>query len=328
MEEILKEAFAHMVTNSSRDFEVKAVRLSESGFDPRYRLAKARGDFVPAPHELMTREMFYIGKKVEEDFLAEVSRKMKVLREVVVETPWGDEGHVDAYLPEKRMNIEVKTTSSNGMKEAPKRINLFQVQAYQTFPFKDKSLPPAEKSLIIYIDRECHEEPKIFPVLPVPEYQDLIYRVTERIHEGLKLPHLPGDDFWEGIPLKIFHTPLDFVLWAKANEDTNLFDITPAEMFHRKAAEELASRFIQAKEEGNEAEMDFLSRKLEVYFEAGIKDIPMAFGEKQGILRASKQARSYFSLKKAENCGYQIPIALAPFRKDTEIWVKRPYWTN
>lgn len=313
-----RKYFARLFERDTRDFNPRSLRLSESGFDPRYRLAKMKGIYESPVHDLITLQMFHLGKLIETVILDEIKQDFPDLqREAEIKTPWGDNGHIDAYIPSMKLILEVKTAGNN-IETAPLPYNIWQVQAYLHYH------PEAERALIIYYDRTCQSEPLQFPILHNFGMQSMIHLVTQKIHEAAIMKRPPPDSWWEenGINLKRFHTPQDFAMWRRRNADLPdcVFNYEPLYMAELRKAERIANEYYHLKYvEKDEKAAAQLREELLPYFDNGVND----FVVEGGVIRGITQERTTFSAKKARDCGANIPATLEPFIKTTVGWMAK-----
>lgn len=344
-----RKYFARLFERDTRDFNPRSLRLSESGFDPRYRLAKMKGIYENVNFDLITLQMFHLGKLIESVILDEIKQDFPdLIRELPVVTPQGDMGHIDAYIPSLQLQLEIKTAGAN-IEHAPFPYNIWQPQAYLLYQkhntecsfseirkvVLEEDLPdsivnlittlkPPKSSLIIYYNRHCEVEPRQFPILPNKETQSMIHLVTEKLHEAAEMQSIPPDSWWEenGINLKRFHTPQDFAMWRRRNADLPdcVFNYDPLYMAELRKAERIANEYYQLKYViKDEKAASVLREELLPFFDNGVND----FVVEGGVIRGITQERTTFSAKKARDCGANIPATLEPFIKTTVGWMAK-----
>lgn len=325
MKELYDAAFEKFLKTYDRNFSSKdtGVRLSESGYNPIYRLLKARGVFVPRPFDRETLFKFYKGKVIEQDYLRAVRDTMgyhynQFRREEKVETPWWDEGHIDAYCSVTQTLLEVKTTAHfSGL---PTKAHIRQVQAYLLFHKR------AKRAELHYINSATGER-EVYPVLPDPSEHADIMHILAQIHKGVDNPDIPADELFadmkEAGKLKDYVTPVDFWQWLKEQDDfqdvfTNYF--SEEEQRWRRHAERLAQRYVYAREAGDDKAKGEIREQLIPYFSRGMDTIILNDGTR---VSASETERITFSLKKAEKCGFVVPEQWKPFYTRKPGWIVR-----
>lgn len=149
-------------------FNPAEFRLSESGDCRRKRVLKAMGvdPTHTAPEETFrTMETGHLW----ENWLVERIRErgLPVATQVVVETPYGASGHIDAVVVTDagKLIVECKAVSQ-WAKDLPDARHVQQVQAYLHFYGRQRGITQAE---IVYIHRENGAGPFPYPVEYDPE---------------------------------------------------------------------------------------------------------------------------------------------------------------
>lgn len=309
-------AFSRMVA-PARQFPPAEFRLSESGIDPRYRLAKALGLLEDSFSEENLYQ-FWTGNVVEKALLREIGRDVLLTRQAKVKTPWGDVGHVDARIRGTKEILEIKTTSPTQWDNLPHNYNIYQVQAYLWYG-------KFEKCHLVYIDRSGRNGIKVFPVLPNLLLQEEINRVLAFLHSKNVFP---TPEEWKdaenrvGFRLKDYYTPRSFVDWCSSQDNySDLFSIEE-QSAEFEEARQIAEEFAEAKDNGDTATEKYCTEKLEEYFERGYTEIPILGDDGIRTLKAAKVESESLNIKKARKCGIPIPEELNQFVNRKVYWRK------
>lgn len=321
MESLFAEAWEGAFQKQGRP-KPGSIHLSESGFDPRYRLAKAKGLFY-SPFDTQTLYLFAIGNFVETLFLDSLDKTMrkknlkleryrhgdpeqkKKLMEVY--TPWGQTGRMDAYLPDFNAVVEVKSTGTGNMEKAPIPYNVWQLQAYMHKEFNKR---PVDRGSFFYIDRGGSNKPRTFLSYPHKETQAEIYHVLQKLNEAknMELEEFPKDEWW-GVDFKKYYVPRDFAVWAVKNFAMDkVMDFTNYINEEKIRGAQLAKMLLQGKKDGTliEEEEKKLKGQLHELFELGYDCFACSLGQVKGSLIKKEE----LNIKKAKENGVEIKTVL------------------
>ncbi len=317
---MFQQAFLNMFdTNDNRNFDETKLRLSESGYDPRYRLAKALGIFSKSPSWNIN---FLVGKIIEEKYLIELKKLYPDLqREVEIVTPFEtmDAGHADAVIDSMKKITEIKSMSTARMEKAPFFYHIYQLQGYQKYyKYKEGDL--------VCIDYNGVYTPKAFPVISNSHIQDEIHEVHCRLNSAVK----EGKMYWEpsywsdsNIPLKKYFIPQDFSEFLAEHfkfeelEDMEIELNLPV----NQTANDVAAAWLQAKINKNNKEEKFYTQQLETFFEEGMTEIPLP--DNQLLIATKSQDSIHCDYEKALQCGVKTFQEIQKF-----VSVKAGTWTK
>ncbi len=312
------KAFAGMIS-PGESFPSDHFRLSESGIDPRYRLAKALGLLEDSFSEENLYQ-FWTGHIVEKALLREIGRDVLLTRQAKVKTPWGDVGHIDARIRGTKEILEIKTTSPAQWDNLPHNYNIYQVQAYLYYG-------KFEKAHLIYIDRSGRNGIKVFPVLPNPTLQEEIDKTLSMLHVWKYGGVYPSPSEWQEAEKQIgsfrhYYIPRSFIDWCSSQDNySDLFSIEE-QSAEFEAARSLAEEFAESKDNGDTATEKYCTEKLEEYFEKGYTEIPILGDDGIRTLKACRVESESLNLKKARKCGVPIPEELSKFINNKVYWRK------
>jgi len=181
------------------DFDFQEFRLSETGSCSRMRVLKACG-YEPTKELTQDDARYFERGNLLETWIADRYRERhprKLRKQVEVETPLGDVGHIDFWWPEKERIIEVKSTSERITHfDLPRPEDRAQVMAYMHF-FTDyrgeRRCDEAEVAYVLY-GRKLDIRPVL--VQYDPDEGQKIEEELRHLHERANqkdIPAIPDD---------------------------------------------------------------------------------------------------------------------------------------
>lgn len=175
-------------------FDPTELRLSETGDCPRKRVLKALGFEPTHPISDEALRTMEAGKMWEDWLIGRICAEWPdVETQVVVETPYGASGHIDALLlgpvDPAPLIVEVKAINQwTPSHTLPKPEHLDQVMAYLHFYGRQHGI---RHGLLVYIHRENGAGPFEHPITYDPEHGERIERDLAALRYTI--------DFGEGI---------------------------------------------------------------------------------------------------------------------------------
>ncbi|MDD5455034.1 MAG: hypothetical protein PHW62_06030 [Candidatus Ratteibacteria bacterium] len=310
-------------------FDPKLLRLSESGIDPRCRLAKALGLFQPVINGYRQR-IFDIGHAIEAK--AEVTEIRKRFSPVGLQIfkqaeiiPWSsfkkcDIGHEDYVIFHPQFNSgkpffwEIKSTSPQKMEdEIPFSHTIYQCQSYCLFPLRigKDYFPPMRQGYLTYVDRTGIHPAKHFTIKQNRKIQKEIIFVLQKLRKCISEKRYVDDPaFWE-IDLKKYYLPEDFAKWRKQYAEEHMFDCMdmPVQTNIHLLSQSLIQKyeFLSKKEE-----KEIVKSKLNRLYNSGISEVFLPDGRKASLYEMQKSSFNYDGFK---DSGLEMPDFLLPFLK-------------
>jgi len=311
---------------STTDDNKPTFRLSQSGYNPQYRLLKALGKFVEH-HDESRQMLFYQGHTIAQAYLKQLSRTLnrRILYEVEVKTPYGDEGHIDAWIPSKRKIVEIKTCGKTTMENAPLFKDICQVQAYMYYwNLKESLKRPSRRNMaeigeLVYIGRNG-EGYREFPIYPNFKLQQEINEILFELHGCVE--YWPIKDMWKKFDLSDYYTPPSFLRFLEDNKNWPELDdlsISYSPEAYDERRNNTAVQWYLAKKRGDKKAEKEWTKKLMEFFEAGETELALPY---QQMLMAKKgESKRVLDFEKAAKCGAKTMEQMQRF-----IEVKEGSW--
>lgn len=321
-------------------FEPREWRMSESGACPRKRVLRVLGyeEREPGGEEAA----YFERGNILESWLGEQYERLhpgSVLRQVEVMGP-GCMGHIDLYLPEDHLIVEVKTANDAAVRYGiPKREHLFQVQAYHHFgrtrgiviDGRVSLLPEDTSAEIVYflLGRELRYA--VYPIRHNPvigqDIENNLLALQEMAGRG-EVPPTPAgyapDSYpcaWQG-----GHRRCPFYDHCWSEQDCRSADEAPdaAALFRDYAAVKRQYLDLSCRVKPLKEHLDYLEVQLEDVFAArGIKDGALT-AEGVQIKRTPVAGRVTYDVETAALAGAVDLRVLEPFKRETRGYTK---WT-
>lgn len=247
----------HSKHDTSNCFHHSKIRLSESGYDPRYRLAKALGLYVERITDV-ERNRFLKGKMYEDAYLTAMEKAdvtadangyfRNVLANIKVFDDCNIIGHMDCVVRSKsgkRRILEIKKVTPSGMEASPFPRHIYQLQAYllawqlQEWNMVGDYDLPGE---LHYVDETGSFDPPVikYDVLSNKKIQNEIRWTLEKLIKAIQTGGIPADSYW-GIDFSNYYAPPGFLNWLKSERQFVSLQEESEQVFDADEYEKLCS---------------------------------------------------------------------------------------
>lgn len=314
----LEDRFAEL---EEGDFDPTQFRLSNTGRCQRYRMLKVLG-YEPNDQEDMLA--YFERGNVMEEVMAEYIRNQyprRGRREFEVNTPYGDTGHIDYWIPkagDEPTIIEIKSVSEGAKHfNLPKEDHVKQVQAYMHFLTDSRGNRRCERAEIVYLFFGRKFDDEVFEVRYDPEMGEQIEDELVQLHKWKEEGFAPdppedyGPDsfpcFWcteDAGDLEEHYCPFYAHCWAyyepsEEHDEGLIFD-------EDEAMKELADKFKQINEDYKKAnkkrkQLKKKKKKLKKALEKKFEEhgIDKAIIGNQRIMIKKQSGKTYWKPEKA-----------------------------